>query len=229
MVMTQFPLHDNLTDARRARREGYAGTLSDGRLVWFQPDRRLTVPAAAVAALATLLALAALAMPVVAIDPASGLTGDSRWLSLTLGYHYTGMWLVACAIAVASVLAVAGSAASGGPTGALVIRLVAIVAAVSLGAVAVTAAAYLLTHSIDLALQAFDRSGPLPIPKGHAMWLVPPWPVLRRPGVGLWVCLAAGITSLAATALFAVNVFVVRGRSETQPVRPGSSRDASGD
>jgi hypothetical protein len=226
--MTQFPLHDNLTDARRARREGYAGTVSGGRLVWFQPDRRLTVPAAAVAALATVLGVAALAMPVVTLDPGSGLTGDSRWLSLTLGYHYAGVWLVACAIAVAGLLAVAGSAASGGPTGVLAGRLVAVVAAVFLGAVAVTAAAYLLTHSLELALQAFDRSGPLPIPKGHMVWLVPPWPVLRQPGVGLWVCLAAGITSLAATALVAVNVFVVRDRSETQLARPGSARDASG-
>jgi hypothetical protein len=225
--MTQFPLHDNLTDARRARREGYAGAVSDGRLVWFQLDRRLTVPAAALAALATLLGLATLAMPVVTIDPASGLTGDSRWLSLTLGYHYPGVWLVACAIAVAGLLAVAGSAASGGPTGALAGRLVAVVAAVFLGAVAITAATYLLTHTLDLALQAIERRGPLPVPKGHVMWIVPPWPILRRPGAGLWVCLAAGITSLAATALVAVNVFVVRDRTETQLARPGSTRDAS--
>ena len=50
-VMSQFPLHDNLHDARQARAEGYAGTVSDARLVWLPPGRPLTLPTIALAAI----------------------------------------------------------------------------------------------------------------------------------------------------------------------------------
>jgi hypothetical protein len=209
--MTQFPLHDNLRDARRARSEGYAGTLNDRRLTWFQPSRLLTVPAAIIGGLATLTALAALAAPMVTTD--QGLSDGDRTQLITqaLGHQYSLVWLVAGAVALAALCAVFGGASRGGPAESRRGRLLPIIAAAVLGGLAAALAVYLLTHSLDLAVQAHDHSGGARIllPKGSLTRSnFRQWPFQDNPGLGAWICLTAGILCLASTVLVALNAAV---------------------
>jgi len=201
--MTPFPLSDNLRDARRARSEGYAGTVNDARLVWFSRDRRFTVPAVALSAMAALTALSALALPVVGLAPQAE-HSDADFLSPRLGYHYAVVWVAVIAVFAAGALAVAASSWSGGPAPRRQGNPVLIAASALFGLVAIATTVFLLTHTADLAVDAIDLTGNFLTPKGH--WDPGPlWPYRASPGPALWVCFAAALASLVPPVLLAVN------------------------
>jgi hypothetical protein len=219
--MTQFPLNDNLRDARRARREGYAGTINDMRLVWFTRDRRFTVPAVTLSAIAALTALFALALPVVGLARYTG-SQDTVFVSPRLGYHFGTMWVAVLAVLAATALAVAAASWSGGPAPRRHGNPVLVAASALLGLASVAAAVYLLRHTGILALGALEHTGPFLTPKGAHGWQPGPyWPYRARPGLALWVCLAAGLVSLAPPVLLAVSALAGGARATSRAPADG--------
>jgi len=219
--LTQFPLNDNLRDARLARRKGYAGTINDARLVWFTRDRRFTVPAVTLSAIAALTALCALALPVVGLARYTGYQ-NTNFLSPRLGYHYGSVWVAVLAVLAATVLAVAAASWSGGPAPRRHGNPVLVAASVVLGLVAIATTVFLLAHTADLAMEALSNTGPerLLIPKGG--WQPGPyWPYRARPDLALWACLAAGIVSLAPPVLLTVNALTGGARAASRAPADG--------
>jgi hypothetical protein len=215
--MSQFPLHDNLHDARQARAEGYAGTVSDARLVWLPPGRPLTLPTIALAAIAALTALLSLTLPVVGLAGEAETSG-SDLLSPRLGHHYPTLWIAVCAVLAAGALAVAAATWSGGPAPRRRGNPALVLASTLFGVAAVAASIFLLAHTADLALGALGRSGPFLTPKGAHGWQPGPlWPYSASPGPALWLSLAAGLISLLPAALLCVSTTAGRARSVSRP------------
>jgi hypothetical protein len=211
--MTQFPLHDNLRDARRARAEGYAGTVSDARLVWLPPGRPMTLPVVALAAVSALIALLSLALPVVGLAPDAASSG-SDLLAPRLGYHYRALWIAVCAVLVAGALAVAAATWSGGPAPRRRGNPVLALASALFALAAVAASVFLLAHTADLALGALGRSGPFFMPTGVRGWRPGPlWPYSASPGPALWASLAAGLVCLVPPGLLCLSATTGRARS----------------
>ena len=223
--MTQFPLHDNLRDARRARAEGYAGTVSDARLVWLPPGRPMTLPAVALAAVSTLIALLSLALPAVGLAPDAA-SGGSDLLSPRLGYHYPTLWVAVCAVPVAGALAVAAATWSGGPAPRRRGNPALVLASALCGLAAVAASVFLLAHTAELALGALGRSGPFFMPKGAHGWQPGPlWPYSASPGPALWTALAAGLVCLLPPGLLCLSATTGRARCVGRPSdRSGTPR-----
>lgn len=220
--MTQFPLIDNLGDARRARSEGCSGTIRDARLSWFSGDRRIPVTVVACAAAASLLAVSALRMPAIAIDGYASGNAESALLLPMMGQRYAGVWLLLAAVLASALVAIAAATWSGAPADGGAGNPALVAASAVLAVVALAVALYLFAHTADLARAALGVSGTgrILLPKGTHWQPGPLWPYVAAPGLALWTCLAAAIISLVPAALLGARLVVRAVRVRRAQVRP---------
>jgi len=168
-----------------------------------------------------LAALSVLALPVVDLGRWAEY-GRTDFLSPRLAHHYTIAWIAVLAVCASGLFTVAAGSWSGGPAPRWSGNPVLVAAAAALGLVALATAAFMLTHTADLAREALERTGAFSTPKGHG-GVGPLWPYRGSPGPALWLCLAAALVSLVPPVLLTVHALAERRRTVSRAHRQGGT------